>query len=63
MVKWLIGIGTAALLGLGGIASHFVTGWVDARNADHETLRDLVNKDKYLNGSFAAAPVAPIKEK
>jgi len=63
MTKWAIGIATAALLGLGSVATHIVTVWVESRNADHETLRELVAKDKYLNGSFAAAPVAPIKEK
>lgn len=62
MNKWLIGIATAAILGIGGMATHRITDWIDRVDADHETLKQMWWKDYYLNGPLPAAPVTPPKK-
>lgn len=51
---WLAGIAITAVVGISGT---LITSWVQGVNSDHETLRELVFKDRYLHGSDPAAPI------
>lgn len=56
--KTAIWLASAAMTIVMGLIGTFVTGWVQERNTDHEVLRELVFKDRYLHG---ADPIAPVK--